>query len=454
MRRAGGIRPLPQGRRLRYVTPASSMERKRLVIGSILTSVLLFSVFVILYYLYEVIWLKPRLDVNVLIDYAFSVLVTTLLFILRFKNRYIKHFETVTHAMYGTLILGSTYLVYMDGITSTGGLLIAIIVIIASTITHSRAFSRTLLVIMATMFIVVYAFKLWAGVSYIQEPTDSHIVNTIMMLGLVFLIARIVHLGFTEMETSYELANKYAMELTATKRTLTQEKVWRKRYLARLLDEMGTMASNSLLTSIATPMIHDLATPISVIEGEMINKSIKNTKIQQAVRTIKSMIINTKEMLAGKHNRVAFDASNMTASTLELMQSLFDYHKIYLQIHIKRGITLHGSPVLYQRAIANLLLNSIEAHLQESEYTGQPIIEVVLQQQGSKAILEINDNAIGISPDRLKRIRQASASLANKESGLGLKSVHRTVTKHFGGEFKIQSKLSVGTAIKILFPLA
>ena len=414
----------------------------------------MFSVLVISYYLYEIIWIKPEFNSGVLLDYVIATSVTILLYVLLVKNRHTRNFTFVTYTTYGILVLSSTYLVYIDGITSTGGLLVAIIVIVASTITHSKKFSRNLLMIMASMFLTVYTFNLWWGISYIQEPTDSHIINTLMMLGLVFLIARIVHLGFTEMETSYELANKYAMELTATKRTLTQAKTWRKEYLAKLLDNMDEVTNKSLLTSIAMPMIHDLSAPISVIEGEMINKGIKNTKIQQAVHTIKNMIINTKEMLAGKHNRVAFDASNMTASTLELMQSLFDYHKIYLQIHIKRGITLHGSPVLYQRAVANLLLNSIEAHLQDSEYTGQSIIEVILQQQGSKAILEINDNAIGISPGRLKRIRQASASLANKESGLGLKSVHRTVTQHFGGEFEIQSKLSVGTAVKVLFPLA
>jgi signal transduction histidine kinase len=125
----------------------------------------------------------------------------------------------------------------------------------------------------------------------------------------------------------------------------------------------------------------------------------------------------------------------------------------------KQQLKLLGAPVIIPgdreklwRVFSNLITNAIKFSAESSEIT------VVVKQTGSSAVVEVQDNGIGI-PDTIKsRLFEASTEVkrkgtAGEESfGLGLMICKQIVDQH-RGRIWFTSQQGKGTTFYVEFPL-
>ena len=482
-------------------------ERKTLVVKTLLQALMAFNIAVLIYYAYSYFVIysteTPLPKLHVLIAIVFAISLQLLYKALNDNNVYI--IATVAHTL---LTAAAAYMFLYDGTVSPGGILIILLVASAMSVVHShRTAGIYFIAATVTIFLLslLYQFNV---LHFIAGTTDSHPINTLMMLGLVGLILRVVQLGFRELETSYKLVNDYALKLEEAELTLYEQQEWRQKYINQLFNDANSPGHDAtLLASITTPMIHDLAAPISVIEGEMINENIHNQRMKRAITTIREMVIAVKLMLQNENTVVAFNAAQIVHHTLTLLKPMLDYHKITLQTHLAEEIILEGQPTLFQRAVVNLISNAVEAHIanydplnetdleyeeehdtkETKEKAKNKYIDVLLQKRKKHLILKISDNAGGIPSlqlqslkmeitfarlDKLKALEEAmdeeyattpkkpkkkkkkpkKASTSPAEH-YGLYTTIHTIIETFNGDIKIKSSPELGTSITITIPL-
>jgi len=102
--------------------------------------------------------------------------------------------------------------------------------------------------------------------------------------------------------------------------------------------------------------------------------------------------------------------------------------------------------------LGNLVSNA----LRHTPAGGQ--ISLAAAQRGNNVQLTVQDNGVGIAPDRLRRIfdrfyRGDAARQAHEgESGLGL-AIAKSLVELHGGTISVQSILGEGTTFSIALPL-
>jgi signal transduction histidine kinase len=107
-----------------------------------------------------------------------------------------------------------------------------------------------------------------------------------------------------------------------------------------------------------------------------------------------------------------------------------------------------------ERVVANLLSNAVKY----SPYDGRVDIRVGLKPNEGVAILEVQDNGIGIPENDLPHIfdrfhRGSNVEGTTSGTGLGLAGVKQLVEQH-GGTISIQSTVDEGTTVTVRLPCA
>ena len=106
-----------------------------------------------------------------------------------------------------------------------------------------------------------------------------------------------------------------------------------------------------------------------------------------------------------------------------------------------------------ERALVNLIDNAYRY--------GSPSVDVIVRQEGQRAMVEIADRGPGIPPSEVERLKQpftrldsarGSAAGGKLGSGLGLAIVDRVVSLH-GGEFTLLLREGGGTLARVALPL-
>lgn len=129
------------------------------------------------------------------------------------------------------------------------------------------------------------------------------------------------------------------------------------------------------------------------------------------------------------------------------------------------GISTECTPTLVEgderrlvSALANLIQNAITyTYAKSPEPSGK--VEVRIYQSGGNAVIEVEDNGIGIPERHLPRIFERfyrvdrGRSRSRGGTGLGLSIVRHVVEKH-GGTIAVESTPGVGSLFRINLPLA
>jgi signal transduction histidine kinase len=125
---------------------------------------------------------------------------------------------------------------------------------------------------------------------------------------------------------------------------------------------------------------------------------------------------------------------------------------IHLDVPEAPLIVAHDSAGI-EGAVLNLILNARDAIGEKT--TGMIFVRLKKSEDerwNCAALIEVEDNGVGIAPERLDKIFSPFQTSKPDGIGLGLSSVRRIVRAH-GGECVVRSKVGEGTTFTIRLPL-
>jgi signal transduction histidine kinase len=99
--------------------------------------------------------------------------------------------------------------------------------------------------------------------------------------------------------------------------------------------------------------------------------------------------------------------------------------------------------------MGQLLLNLLQNAVAATEGSGRPPrLRLAAHRQGSRVVLEVADNGVGIATEDQRRIFELFFSKRKGGTGLGLAIVERIARAH-GGVVEVRSAPGEGTAVRV-----
>jgi len=143
--------------------------------------------------------------------------------------------------------------------------------------------------------------------------------------------------------------------------------------------------------------------------------------------------------------------ASLVSDAVDLYADLADAKAIALSARTPDNLIISADRNRMRQALANLLDNAVK-------YTPRGgRIEVVAEAAGPDAVIAVRDSGIGIAPEELPRIwdRLYRADRSRSERGLGLGlSLVRAIVQAHHGRVEVESTPGIGSAFKLILPLA
>jgi two-component system, NtrC family, sensor kinase len=165
---------------------------------------------------------------------------------------------------------------------------------------------------------------------------------------------------------------------------------------------------------------------------------VQNFKLSGAIHTA-----NEEEL---------FELRSCIELTLKSLQPLLKKNHINCQLLPSAEIKINSYPGAIAQIITNLITNSIHHAFKD---ISDKQIQIQLQQQADKILIQFQDNGCGIAEDIRPKIFEPFFTTARQTggSGLGLAIVYNLVTQKLGGEIVIDEDQSQGAGFRIGIPL-
>ena len=213
---------------------------------------------------------------------------------------------------------------------------------------------------------------------------------------------------------------------------------------------------------------HDLKNPIGAIKGttEMLDKDYDmfddtdKKEIINQVYTASNSVLGLLESLliwsrtqSGKivYSPELFNLSLLFNSVVNLLRPSAMSKNIDIDIDVKECMNVMGDVNMMNTILRNLISNSIKF----TPKNGKVFIRA--RNEGSKSIIEIEDNGVGISKENIGKLFNFSSNITTlgtdneKGTGLGLILVKEFIDKH-NGVINIESEVGVGTKFILEIP--
>ena len=239
--------------------------------------------------------------------------------------------------------------------------------------------------------------------------------------------------------------------------------------LARAFDDMLDRLEDSFnrLSQFSADLAHELRTPINNLRGEA-EVALSKPREAHEYREILASSLEEYGRLSRMTDSLLFlakaDSAQAMGTSLPLaarkeIEKITDFYEALAAEQGVRVIcegegTVDADPILFRRAISNLLSNALR-------YTpsGGKITFSIHRVDDEGVEIVCCDTGTGIAQEHLPKIfdrfyRVNSSRNAQTEgAGLGLAIVKSIISLH-GGEIAIQSTLGAGTSIRLIFPAA
>jgi signal transduction histidine kinase len=212
---------------------------------------------------------------------------------------------------------------------------------------------------------------------------------------------------------------------------------------------------------------HELRTPLAIMKTslEVALKDKAQTsdnpqvlasnleEVERMNRIVEDLLVLSR--IDSNQERLQFlktDISGLLAQSVEKMQAYAGNKNVKLGMDSEQPIHVLGDPHKLKQVFFNLLKNAIDYSNDRGE------VNVDVRKAANKAIIVIEDNGIGISPEDMphvfERFYRVDKSRSRKQggSGLGLSIVKWIIQEHCG-TISLQSFPGQGTTITISLPL-
>lgn len=212
---------------------------------------------------------------------------------------------------------------------------------------------------------------------------------------------------------------------------------------------------------------HELRTPLTILQLELegiANHSALSATLEEQVgsaleethrmsRIVESLLtISRLDAGETKLDKLPLDFAALVDSTSMEMKILAQEKSIALRILAGDDVWVRGDRTRLQQIVVNLIDNAIK-------YTPEGgVVQVRVKAEGTTAVLEIQDNGIGIPThailhvfERFFRVDKAR-SRASGGAGLGLSIVKAICAAH-GGDVQVSSEEGRGSCFRVSLPL-
>ena len=268
-------------------------------------------------------------------------------------------------------------------------------------------------------------------------------------------------------------------EITWTARSIEVEQMGRRLDVPRARDELSELARtfNRMLDRLqegftqqqrfVSDASHELRTPLTVILGysDMLSRWGREDKsiLDEGITAIRSEAENMQQLIEKllflaradqkrqAVNKEPVDFAALLADTMEKMQTVTTSHEVTLGTN--DPALVNGDPVLLRQLLRVFLENSLK-------YTpegGHIRVSSVGTADGSRVMVTIADDGIGIAPEHQPRIFDrfyrvdSSRTKETGGSGLGL-SIARWIAERHDIRISLRSAVNEGTSITLAIP--
>lgn len=221
----------------------------------------------------------------------------------------------------------------------------------------------------------------------------------------------------------------------------------------------------NVLTLLAAGVAHEIGNPLNSLNihlqllGRKLRKLPLNERgpLEENLATAREEIhrldLILKQFLQAVRpttpRRERADLHALLHDTLKLLEAELASRKIIIELDLAESMpSALIDSVQFQQVFYNLIQNASQAI---SSNKGRIIIRTRVND--FEAVISIEDNGTGISPDHMGAIFEPYRTTKSSGSGLGLLIVRRIVREH-GGEIAIESEENKGTRVVIHLPHA
>jgi two-component system heavy metal sensor histidine kinase CusS len=220
------------------------------------------------------------------------------------------------------------------------------------------------------------------------------------------------------------------------------------------------------LSRFSSDIAHELRTPIQNLRGEaevVLSKSRDTAEYQDLLgssleeyQRLSSLIDSLLFLARAENPQTHIQREELDLKKeLDLLQDFYGPSAgesgITLRVEAGEGLRAKLDRSLFQRAVGNLVENA----LKHTPAGGNVLLKASTGE--GKVRVEVSDTGKGIPQDQLSRVFDRfyrvdfSRSLSSGGAGLGL-SIVKSIMELHGGTVEIQSELSKGTTVTLLFP--
>lgn len=228
-------------------------------------------------------------------------------------------------------------------------------------------------------------------------------------------------------------------------------------FMALLITYMITSyrnEQNRVWVGLTKETAHQLGTPISSLNGwlELLRARYPDDELLPDIATD----INRLQLVAERFSRIGSTPTLIPTDIRQVVCESFEYMrtrvstKVQMELRVDEPdpsagpyVTLADAPLM-KWVVENLIKNAVDA------MDGQGRIELHLQQQGERIILDVTDTGRGIERKRFAQIFRPGYTTKTRGWGLGLSLCKRIVEEYHRGEiFVLQSAVGKGTTFRV-----
>lgn len=237
--------------------------------------------------------------------------------------------------------------------------------------------------------------------------------------------------------------------------------------LAVTFDAMLTRLEDSFtrLSQFSVDLAHELRTPINNLMGEAevaLARSRTPAEYQQVLgssleecaklaRMIDGLLFLARAESPETHiERTPLDARKELEALREFYDAVAEEHEV--EVACQGQAVVHADPILFQRAVSNLLSNALH-------YTprGGKVTLSVTPAEDHTLTVRVSDTGVGIAPEHLPKIfdrfYRVDPARSQRYPGMGLGlAIVKSIMDLHGGTVTVQSVPYQGTTITLRFP--